>query len=173
MIDLNIVSPYTVFEIERLISKEIKADFIDTTVNMATVVLEGILIEIVATKAVAENAWFYANSGITDVLSTVIKGDSGSVAELTKIVKDFQIDMSKEKLETVKRLMYFVMSLERITAKGDDYKFFFHNNIIIHEVVRLLYFAKGNTEKNYLPPAGVRILRRRFNCKTDIRFHER
>ena len=53
--------------------------------------------------------------------------------------------------EAVKRLVFFVLSLDHIAKQGDRYKFFFHNNIIIHELVRLERLIQGDVSYHYLP----------------------
>jgi hypothetical protein len=51
----------------------------------------------------------------------------------------------------MQRLEYFNLSLKRLIKKQDDYKYFFHTNIIIHEYIRLTYFMTGKREYGYLP----------------------
>jgi len=86
-----------------------------------------------------------------------MKGTDNTYHELLSDSNDYNtVNIEYLKREAQKRLMYFVMSLENIAQKGDDYKFFFHNNIIIHEIARLLYFQTGNRERDYLPLNALR-----------------
>ena len=50
------------------------------------------------------------------------------------------------------------MSLPPLIGKDDEYKYYFHNNIIIHEYVRLKAFLHGVFEHSYLPRHAKRFL---------------
>ena len=48
-------------------------------------------------------------------------------------------------------MKYYVESLKTLAEKQDQYKYFFHNNIVVHECVRIKAFSKGHFQRNYLP----------------------
>lgn len=150
-IDMFITTDYSVRDIEKIFYDMSDCTFVDTTENKLTLMFNDILIEVVIVKEIQDNIKYYINSYIKDVSATIIKGGTDTYNMLSNAVSQFSPDMQELKSETIKRLIYFVISLERIAKKGDDYKFFFHNNIIIHEITRLLYFLNDKIEYNYLP----------------------
>ncbi len=99
--------------------------------------------------------WYYVNSMVKCSEATVIKGDADLVQALQTAIDDFSFNEEKMIEQTIKRLIFFVLSLDNIAKKGDDYKFFFHNNIIIHEIIRLQLFSKGVFQYNYLPKMAL------------------
>lgn len=109
-----------------------------------------ILIELVIVQNQKDNIWHYVNSMIKCSEATVIKGDANLVQSLQTAIDGFAFNEENMIEQTIKRLIFFVLSLDNIAKKGDKYKFFFHNNIIIHEIVRLQLFSKGIFEYNYL-----------------------
>ncbi|NCA92231.1 hypothetical protein EOM82_03140 [bacterium] len=150
-IDLSITTTMTVVEVAKLYKYASDITFIDTVENKATIRFGDILIELVIVQNQKDNIWYYVNSMIKCSEATVIKGDANLVQSLQTAIDDFSFNEENMIEQTIKRLIFFVLSLDNIAKKGDDYKFFFHNNIIIHEIVRLQLFSKGIFEYNYLP----------------------
>jgi len=48
-------------------------------------------------------------------------------------------------------MIYFVLSLPKLIEKDNNYKYYFHFNIILHNFIRINEVLKGNIEYNYLP----------------------
>ena len=69
------------------------------------------------------------------------------------MVKASKIEPNKKEIVdfTIERLDYYVESLKRLILKNDEYKYYFHNNIVVHEYVRLKAFLNGEFAYNYLP----------------------
>jgi len=150
-IDMFLTTDFSINEIEDFLSDIPDLDFIDNDENKIYMFFSDILIEIFIVKNIKETIKYYVNSYITDISGTIIKGNDETYRELFAANADFSPNIDKMKSKTVKRLIYFVLSLEKIAKKADDYKFFFHNNIIIHEISRLLYFHNNKIRYEYLP----------------------
>jgi len=150
-IDMFITTDYSTDDVEKLLSSIQNYDFIDSDGNRITIMFSDIFIEIVVVKKIQENMKFYVNSYIKDISGTIIKGNAETYKELFAANANFSPKIDELKNKTVKRLIYFVLSLEKIAKKRDDYKFFFHNNIIVHEITRLLHFHNNKIKYDYLP----------------------
>lgn len=154
-IDLSITTTMTVDEVAKLCKYVADITFIDTVENKVTIRFGDILIELVIVQNQKDNMWYYVNSMVKCSEATVIKGDADLVQALQTAIDDFSFNEEKMIEQTIKRLIFFVLSLDNIAKKGDDYKFFFHNNIIIHEIIRLQLFSKGVFQYNYLPKMAL------------------
>jgi predicted nucleotidyltransferase len=154
-IDLSITTTMTVDEVAKLYKYVADITFIDTVENKVTIRFGDILIELVIVQNQKDNMWYYVNSMVKCSEATVIKGDADLVQALQTAIDDFSFNEEKMIEQTIKRLIFFVLSLDNIAKKGDDYKFFFHNNIIIHEIIRLQLFSKGVFQYNYLPKMAL------------------
>lgn len=150
-IDLFVTTELSVTDVYNKLLETLTPNFADTTKNKITLYFDNILIEIVVVKKIEDIISFYNNLTVSDVQNTIIKGDYNTRSFLKIYIKKLIIDKEYEKSETIKRLMYFILSMDNIVKKEDDYKFFFHNNIIIHEIVKLLHFAKDKYVYSYLP----------------------
>lgn len=150
-IDIFLTTDYSINEIEDILSDIPNLDFIDNDENKIYIIISNILVEIFVVKNIKENINYYVNSYIIDISNTIIKGNDETYKELFTANTNFSPNIDIIKNKTVKRLIYFVLSLERIAKKGDNYKFFFHNNIIIHEITHLLYFNNNKIRYEYLP----------------------
>lgn len=150
-IDLFVTTKLCINDIVILFLKLPLVTLVDTVGNKITIRFNSQLIEVVIVSRIEDNSWYYVNSMITNAKPTIIKGDNNTLNQLQNCINTFSFDKKAIVSETVKRMMFFVLSLDTIANKGDDYKFFFHNNIVIHELVRLHNFANDKYEYNYLP----------------------
>ena len=55
----------------------------------------------------------------------------------------------------ISNMMYFVYSLPKLIKHNNKYKYYFHNNIIIHDFIRINEILKGNTRFNHLPEVAL------------------
>ncbi|MEG1613828.1 MAG: nucleotidyltransferase domain-containing protein [Clostridia bacterium] len=150
-IDLCVITDLNVYEIKKMLETIKEITFIDTTLNKVTIRFNEILIEIVVCKKLEEIGKFYTNSMINDIKHSIIKGTENTFLTLQKMNKEFNFDKIRMKSETIKRLMFTFLSLNNIMKNGDDYRFYFNCNIIIHEVVKLYAFSKNKFAYSYLP----------------------
>ncbi len=98
-----------------------------------------------------KNAYFFYSTGfITNPSKTILKDDYNIINDLIIASK---IEPSKKEIVkfTIERLDYYVESLKRLVSKNDEYKYYFHNNIVVHEYIRLKAFLNGIFAYNYLP----------------------
>ena len=111
---------------------------------------DGVLVELDCITDVAEAELFYSTGQITDAKGSVLIGGEKLISTLEAYAVK-KCDFKKELQFTTERLWYYVLSLPPLIGKEDEYKYYFHNNIIIHEYVRLKAFLHGVFEHSYLP----------------------
>ena len=93
---------------------------------------------------------FLYTGNIKDVKATIIFGDELLEKKLSEF-KNKERNIIEELNFITERLNYYVLSLLPLTRKGDEYKYFFHNNIVVHEYVKLKAILAGAIDYNYLP----------------------
>lgn len=97
-----------------------------------------------------KNSYYYSTGSITNPYKTILKDDFGVIGELVA-ASQTKIDRVQEVKSTIERLDYYVESLPRISQKNDEYKYYFHNNIVIHEYIKLKAFLNNVFDSSYLP----------------------
>ncbi|MGI6769164.1 MAG: nucleotidyltransferase domain-containing protein [Bacilli bacterium] len=119
--------------------------------DQIAIYIQNYLLEINIITNLKEAQLFYVKSEIKNIDRTILLGDDKLKLELEKLLNDYIYNFKEELAFTISRLKYYVKSLPRIMGKKDLYKYYFHNNIIIHEYVKLIYFINGNRSYSYLP----------------------
>ena len=109
-----------------------------------------ILLEINYINDIKEAYHFYSTGFITNPYKTILKDDFNIINDLISASKMEPCKMEEIKF-TIERLDYYVESLKRISLKNDEYKYYFHNNIVVHEYVRLKAFLNDVFAYSYLP----------------------
>ncbi len=109
-----------------------------------------ILLEMNYINDIKDAYYFYSTGFITNPSKTILKDDFNIIDDLVKASK---IEPDKKAIVsfTIERLDYYVESLKRLILKNDEYKYYFHNNIVVHEYIRLKAFLKDEFAYNYLP----------------------
>ncbi len=109
-----------------------------------------VLLEMNYINDIKDAYYFYSTGFITNPSKTILKDDFGIIDDLVKASK---MEPNKKEIVdfTIERLDYYVESLKRLILKDDDYKYYFHNNIVVHEYIRLKAFLKDEFAYNYLP----------------------
>lgn len=110
----------------------------------------GILVELYHICDIKEANLFYNTSLIKNPCKTILKDDFNILNQLIAFSKE-SFDKKKEINFTIERLNYYIESLPTLIKKGDEYKYYFHNNIIVHEYVRLKAFMNDVFDFSYLP----------------------
>ncbi len=152
-IDLFAVTNITADKMETILNSKLqpKPIFSDSIRNKLTLRFKGnLLIEIYCIKTIEEAALFYRESKIQDVKRTIYIGD----ATVIKTLEDFSnYNLNEKSLveEIISEIFYFICSMPGIAQRRDDYKYYFHGNIILHNFVRLKALLSGVQVKNYLP----------------------
>lgn len=134
------------------ILKKLKEQFTDVRLmgNEFVIRENGVLLEMNYINDIQDAYYFYSTGSIEKPTKTILKDDFKIIDDL-KIAAKKQPDLKKEIEFIIERLNYYIESLKSIIVKGDEYKFYFHNNIIVHEYVKLKAFINGVTERLYLP----------------------
>lgn len=152
-IDLFAVTSLPVTEMEMILNLKLqpKPLFTDSIRNKLTLRYNGnLLIEIYCIKTIEEAAIFFRESKIQDVKRTIYIGDTTVI----KVLEDFSnYNLNEKSLveELISEIFYFICSLPGIKQRRDEYKYYFHGNIILHDFVRLKALLSGVQVKNYLP----------------------
>ena len=110
----------------------------------------GILLELYCISNIEEAHLFYNRSLISKPAKTILKDDLNITTKLEEMAEE-EFDKIAEIKFTMERLSYYVESLPTLIKKNDEYKYYFHNNIIVHEFVKLRAFLKGMFDFSYLP----------------------
>ena len=119
--------------------------------NQIVIYYEDQLIELSIISNLDDIQLYYVKSEIKNIKKTILLGYDQYHEQIENIVENYKENLVVEFMYTMQRLEYFNLSLKRLIKKQDDYKCFFHTNIIIHEYIRLTYFMTGKREYGYLP----------------------
>ena len=119
--------------------------------NQIVIYYEDQLIELSIISNLDDIQLYYVKSEIKNIKKTILLGYDQYHEQIENIVENYKENLVVEFMYTMQRLEYFNLSLKRLIKKQDDYKYFFHTNIIIHEYIRLTYFMTGKREYGYLP----------------------
>jgi hypothetical protein len=119
--------------------------------NQIVIYYEDQLIELSIISNLDDIQLYYVKSEIKNIKKTILLGYDQYHEQIENIVENYKENLVVEFMYTMQRLEYFNLSLKRLIKKQDDYKYFFHTNIIIHEYIRLTYFMTGKREYSYLP----------------------
>ncbi|MBO4694510.1 MAG: hypothetical protein J5656_01105 [Clostridia bacterium] len=117
----------------------------------------GILVEMNYINDINKALYFYGTSLVKNPYKTILKDDYGVIYDLI-VASKIEVDKNKIIDFTIDKLDYYVESLPRITLKNDEYKYYFHNNIVIHEYVKLRAFLKDEFAYSYLPKDAKKYL---------------
>ena len=154
--DMNITSDVDmyIFTLEPFekVGQLLKKSFSDVRImgDMFIIRNKKILAELTYINSINDAKLFYNRSLIKNPEKTLLKDDFLVLSKLEDFSK-IKINCEKEIKYTVERMFYYVESLTRIISKNDEYKFYFHNNIIIHEYIKLKAFLQNNFDYSYLP----------------------
>lgn len=155
-VDICAVTNVKLEDIKQILSSIKELSFIDVLEGKVTLYFNDILIEVVVVKELCEIEWFYVNSYPKDVNNSIIVGKEGTAKALQQFIDNFNIDKQAEIFKTSKRFNYYLRSLDRLAKGTDNYKYFFHTNIVIHELIKLSAFYKDNFKYSYLPKQAIR-----------------
>lgn len=111
---------------------------------------KGVLLEMNYIDNIKKAYHFYSTGNITNPYKTILKDDYNIINDLN-IASKIEVNKTELLNFTIERLDYYVESLKRLLLKNDEYKYYFHNNIVVHEYVKLRAFLKNVFEYSYLP----------------------
>ena len=110
----------------------------------------GVLLEMNYINDIKDAYYFYSTGFITNPYKTILKDDYNVINDLI-VASKIKPDKKEIVNFTIERLDYYVESLKRLILKNDEYKYYFHNNIVVHEYIRLKAFLNDEFAYNYLP----------------------
>lgn len=114
------------------------------------------LVEISCDDKIDSLEKFYCESGILNHSWSVLYGDRNILEAIRAFTKKYNENSLIEYLIT--EIVYFVATLPKLSQKNDRYKFFFHSNIILHNMVRLEKILRREFHKNFLPEQSYETL---------------
>jgi predicted nucleotidyltransferase len=134
----------------------LRSHFSEVTMDENEILIrdEDILSECYVIHNIRECKTFYETSGVKDVSSTVLIDCKGLKKQLNRIIEQYHFDFTEEILKINKRIDYFIKSLPTLIKRNDEYKYYFHVNIIIHELIRLISCKRKCSNSLYLPKMG-------------------
>ena len=155
-IDLFAVTDLSVDRISCLLAAAIpEVVFQDHVGTKATLrFVDRTLVEIDCSNDLSRINTFYAEARVQDHARTVLIGDDDVREHLCGLASR-RVDQTPLIKSLLSECVYFVLSLPPIARKGDRYKFYFHNNIVVHNVIRLKALATGDDFLNFLPPNAL------------------
>ena len=158
-IDLFAVTAVSANELSNLLADTIPDivfhDHIGTKVTLRFA--DHTLVEINCSRNMSGIDAFYVEARIQNHRRAVLIGD-GDVREHLETIASRDVDRTPLADFLLSECVYFVLSLPSIASRGDQYKYYFHNNIVIHNVIRLKALASEDDFLNFLPPNALRFL---------------
>lgn len=118
---------------------------------------DNIIIELYIIRNLEEARLYYSGSEIINIEKTILIDNHNLKKELYYInSKSFN---AQEKILSIKEeIKYFTDSLQNCIDKNDEYRYFFHVNIIIHNIILLKSIISGNRKFLYLPKCSKELL---------------
>ncbi len=147
-VDTYFLCEETKDNIFNILSKEFES--VHVMQNEFVIRENGVLLEMNYINDIKDAYYFYSTGFITNPYKTILKDDYNVINDLIVASK---IEPNKKEIVkfTIERLDYYVESLKRLILKNDEYKYYFHNNIVVHEYIRLKAFLNDEFAYSYLP----------------------
>lgn len=105
-----------------------------------------------------ECAILYKGSMIKDVRKSVLLGGDDICSALDGIVAQNTFDYNSEREAIDKKLDYYLERLFVLLKRGDEYRYYFFVNLIIHKVVQLRVCQSGKYFSLYLPRMAASLI---------------
>ena len=147
-VDTYFLCKETKDKIHNILSKEFES--VHLMQNEFVIRENGVLLEMNFINDIKDAYYFYSTGFITNPYKTILKDDYNVINDLI-VASKIEPDKKAIVSFTIERLDYYVESLKRLILKNDEYKYYFHNNIVVHEYIRLKAFLKDEFAYNYLP----------------------
>ncbi|MBF9018965.1 MULTISPECIES: nucleotidyltransferase domain-containing protein [unclassified Oceanispirochaeta] len=164
-IDVFVVTELTVSEMEDFIKQDLNTRnlFTDSIRNKLTLRYEGnLLIEINCVRNIAEAASFYREAKIKNISQSLYIGTPADIKVLEGFCR-IKVDEKVLMEDLISEIFYFICSLPGIMNNKDEYKFYFHGNIILHDFVRIRAILSGVKDKKHLPAHSKDFLSEGYN----------
>lgn len=164
-IDLILITKKEILSVYSLLknffeSKKIK-QFIIYTLDEKIIIkiFSHILIEIAVIHKFSKYMLFYYGSNIKDISKSILLGDEKLEKEIKYSLRSY-IPNTINKDICLKKLYYYLELLQKAYLNNDDFRFYFMNNLVVIQIVRLLCLRENITEFLYCPKNINKLLKK-------------
>lgn len=123
-----------------------------------------IVIEIAVVYKFCEYIQFYHGSSITNISKSILLGNEKLEKEIKHLIINYKPNVINRDI-CEKKISYYVELLQKAYFANDDFRFYFMNNLIVNQVVRVLCLKENITEFLYCPK-NINTLVKKYNVKT-------
>lgn len=123
-----------------------------------------IVIEIAVVYKFCEYIQFYHGSSITNISKSILLGNEKLEKEIKHLIINYKPNVINRDI-CEKKINYYVELLQKAYFANDDFRFYFMNNLIVNQVVRVLCLKENITEFLYCPK-NINTLLKKYNVKT-------
>lgn len=123
-----------------------------------------ILIEIAVIRKFSEYIQFYYGSNIKNISKSILIGDKKLEENIKSSLKYYMpntINHSKCR----KKLDYYIELLQKASLNNDNFRFYFMNNLIVNQIVRILCLRENITDFIYCPK-NINTLIKKYNVQS-------
>lgn len=118
---------------------------------------DNIVIELYIIRNIEEAKLYYSGSEIINIEKTILI-DNHDIKEGLYYINSKSFNSQEKILSIKEEIKYFTASLQNCIDKNDEYRYFFHVNIIIHNIIILKSIISGNRKFLYLPKYSKELL---------------
>lgn len=122
-----------------------------------------IVIEIAVVNKFYEYIQFYHGSNIIDISKSILLGSKKLEKEIKHLITNYKPNVISQDI-CEKKISYYVELLQKAYFANDDFRFYFMNNLIVNQVVRVLCLRENITEFLYCPK-NINTLIKKYNVK--------
>jgi predicted nucleotidyltransferase len=112
--------------------------------------LNGILVEVSVGQSLEDVDHYFSTSNVSDLRWSILAGGDEVLGYLKSIEPKTAVTKAEIR-ELLAEIAYYYRSLDFLIAKSDEYKYYFHSNIILHRIIQLKAIESGRSERIYLP----------------------
>lgn len=123
-----------------------------------------ITIEVAIVHKFCEYIQFYHGSSITNISKSILLGNEKLEKEIKHLIINYKPNVINRDI-CEKKINYYVELLQKAYLANDDFRFYFMNNLIVNQVVRVLCLKENITEFLYCPK-NINTLVKKYNVKT-------
>lgn len=123
-----------------------------------------IVIEIAIAHKFCEYIQFYHGSSITNISKSILLGNEKLEKEIKHLIINYKPNVINRDI-CEKKINYYVELLQKAYLANDDFRFYFMNNLIVNQVVRVLCLKENITEFLYCPK-NINTFVKKYNVKT-------
>ncbi|TLD81037.1 hypothetical protein LS68_006100 [Helicobacter sp. MIT 05-5293] len=151
-LDLILITRVPISQIARVIEKCIKPSYMDILGEKIIFNHCSCMIELVCVRAFSQYVKYYEGSKIKDIQRSILLGrEEGRVLnEIKKSLKHF-VPEAINVQSCMQKVRYYLVMLEKSQKERDEFRFFFFNNLILDNLMRILCLKEGVREYLYCP----------------------